>query len=194
MTYDRIWRHVRSVLCMLHTTQPKAEPVTVSVAAATNALIEAAEARGIALDPMKLQKLLYLTHGYYHAVTGRPWVDEAFEAWDYGPVAPSLYREFRQYGAKPLKRGERMTEVGFDDDGDFDLVAPVADLAADPKAKRVLDFVLDRYGSKSAIYLSDLTHKVGSPWHKVKQRGSALRNQDIPNSDIQEHFAKLVKK
>ena len=87
--------------------------MTVSAAAAANVLLAEGENRGIALDPMKLQKLLYLAQGYYSALTEGPWISEPFEAWDYGPVVPSLYREFRNFGAKAIKSGRRLNRVHF---------------------------------------------------------------------------------
>ena len=31
----------------------------------------------------------------------------------------------------------------------------------------LLDWIWERYGSKTAFYLSDLTHNAGSPWQTV---------------------------
>jgi uncharacterized phage-associated protein len=59
------------------------------IEAIANSILDECEKRGIRLTPMKLQKLLYLAHGYYVAITGQPLIDEDFEAWKYGPVAPS---------------------------------------------------------------------------------------------------------
>jgi uncharacterized phage-associated protein len=155
----------------------------VSAASAANAILRASEERGIAIDPMKLQKLMYLTNGYYAGITGKPWINEPFEAWDYGPVLPSVYRYFRTFGANPIKKGARVaTRV----DGPSE--------RKDPALTKALEFVMDKYGSRSAIYLSELTHKIGSPWHKIKntQDGKTFRNLDIPFDSILEYFKGLV--
>lgn len=43
------------------------------------------------LNPLKLQKLVYIAHGWNLAVRNQPLVDnELPEAWEYGPVFASL--------------------------------------------------------------------------------------------------------
>ena len=68
-----------------------------------NAFISLAGSDGI--DPLKLQKLLYYANGHYLAEhDGTPLINEYFEAWDYGPVIPTVYYEFREYGNNPIRR------------------------------------------------------------------------------------------
>lgn len=38
------------------------------------------------LTHMQLQKLTYIAHGYYLALTGKPLLNECVSAWKYGPV------------------------------------------------------------------------------------------------------------
>ena len=66
----------------------------------------------------------------------------------------------------------------------------------DDTGKRIVSFVLDKYGSQTGVYLSNLTHKVGSPWHQVRERyeGRVPRNTPIPNELIKDYFFKLVVK
>ncbi len=40
---------------------------------------------------MKLHKLLYYAAGWHLGFTGEPLFDEDIEAWQYGPVVPSIY-------------------------------------------------------------------------------------------------------
>lgn len=153
----------------------------VSAAQAANIMLDAAEERGLALDPLKLQKLLYLTNGYYLALSQeeQPWINEAFEAWKYGPVVPSIYQRFKSFGAKPISTGTRIPII-------------FSGNKNDPNLKRVLDFVLDRYGSRKGIYLSELTHKVGSPWHETRQENGG--DDEISNNLIKQYFSNLVSK
>jgi uncharacterized phage-associated protein len=152
--------------------------MAVSAAAAANTILDAAEERGLALDPMKLQKLVYMTNGYYSALADKAWVKEAFEAWKYGPVIPSLYHKFKSFGSEPIKTGTRINTYDS------------CNVAADPVLKRVLNFVLDKYGAKSGIYLSDLTHKVGSPWDET--RNPSCSSEEISFDSIQRYFKNLV--
>ena len=50
-----------------------------------------------------LNKVLYIAHMLHLGERGEPLVDETFEAWDYGPVLPSVYRAARGYGADPIQ-------------------------------------------------------------------------------------------
>ncbi len=141
---------------------------------------------------MKLQKLIYLSHGYYLATTSTPWIDESFEAWDYGPVVPSIYHEFKRFGSETIDRGTRCTALIREASG-FRLETPENATAHDEIGEQVVDYVLNTYGGKSAIYLSELTHKVGSPWEIIRQNTRNARNQGIPNETILEYFGNLIK-
>ncbi|WP_349368156.1 Panacea domain-containing protein [Salinarimonas sp.] len=62
------------------------------------------EKSGWSLSNLELQKLLYLAQ-VEHAFRndGAPLVETAFQAWDYGPVVPALYRRLRMFGANPVR-------------------------------------------------------------------------------------------
>lgn len=155
-----------------------------SSAAIANAFLERGKKARHAIDPMKIQKLVYYANGYYVAKTnGAPLVDEFFEAWKFGPVLPSLYYEFQQYGADGIK------EFAYDPDGRHYAIPPDEDLA-----NKVIEFVWQRFGSLDATDLSRRTHKKGGPWERViaEQDGIIYRNKDIPTSYIHEYFSKLV--
>ena len=69
-----------------------------------NAILNRAREDGEELRPLKLQKLLYYAAGYFGAAYGEPLLDSTIEAWDYGPVVPEIYREFRDCGSAPIRR------------------------------------------------------------------------------------------
>ena len=67
-------------------------PAPYSAKAIANAFLQRAFNEKKAIGQLKLQKLVYIAHGYYLALTGgNPLVNEPFEAWDYGPVNRTLY-------------------------------------------------------------------------------------------------------
>lgn len=165
------------------------------IEALANTLLTRSEERGINVDPMKLQKLMYVAHGYYLAASGSPLIDEAFEAWQYGPVAPTIYHEFKHCGSHPIKRGARASRTIFElsDEDELDMSVDHPYLPDDDTlASQILDYVLDTYGAKSAVYLSDLTHKINSPWEKTKRVHSKMRNVPISNDLIAEHYKQLL--
>lgn len=153
-------------------------------ASIANAFLRRARKAKQALDPMKIQKLLYYANGYYLAKTDAPLVDEYFEAWKFGPVLPSLYYEFQKFGADGIKAW-----ACDPDSGQF------AEPPDEPLANKVVDFVWQRFGGLDATDLSRRTHKKGSPWERVisAQDGVVYRNTDIPTPYIKEYFSRLVK-
>ena len=54
------------------------------------------------LTQVKLHKLLYYAHGWHLGFQEKPLLDETLEAWRYGPVVPSIHREFGRFGATPI--------------------------------------------------------------------------------------------
>ncbi len=54
------------------------------------------------LSNLKLQKLVYYAQGLHLAIYGGPLFDDRIEAWQYGPVIPSLYHEYKHYGASGI--------------------------------------------------------------------------------------------
>ena len=51
-----------------------------------------------------LQKILYLAQMLFMGENnGARLIDTEFEAWDYGPVSPEVYRRVRIFGAEPIQ-------------------------------------------------------------------------------------------
>lgn len=53
-----------------------------------------------ALTPMQVLKLVYISHGWQLGLHGRPLVNEPIEAWQYGPVVPSVYHRYKRFGSR----------------------------------------------------------------------------------------------
>jgi uncharacterized phage-associated protein len=52
---------------------------------------------------LQLQKILYIVQMIYMGhVGGKRLADASFEAWDYGPVEPTVYRKVRMFGSEPI--------------------------------------------------------------------------------------------
>ena len=138
---------------------------------------------------LKLQKLSFLSHGYYLAFTDVPLINELFEAWDYGPVCRDLYQEFREFGREPI------TRLATDVDWDTSSVLPVPEPADDPVASKVMDYVTKTYGNVSPFALSELSHKEGWAWDRARKSDKfKLKNIDISNDYIKEDFLPFIKK
>lgn len=166
------------------------------VKAVANYFLDLAQESGRAVDPLQLQKLVYFGHGWYLALTGVPLVDEHPEAWKYGPVFPSLYHGFKQYGAEPISgRAEDWRLDANPATGRHTLLRPVTptldddpDVARREYAKQVLRRVWDVYGSWTAVQLSQLTHVPGGPWDLTRRQNPDRTGSDIADPIIRAHF------
>jgi uncharacterized phage-associated protein len=154
--------------------------------AVANEFIELAGGRD--LSPMKLQKLVYFAHGWYLAITDKALIQEDVEAWQFGPVIPELYQEFKHYGSGDVSRPS--LELG----GGGRFVPRIAHLQEDPDAERAMEVirsVWEHYGRYSAIKLSNATHMAGTPW-SLHYSPMNLSSTVIPNEEIGDYFRCLM--
>ncbi len=145
-----------------------------------NFFLETAQANGQTIDPMKLQKLVYYAHGWYAGYTGEPLINESIEAWPYGPVVPSLYHEFKQFGAGPIRaKAQRFNGTN----GFYEVPPPT-----DANIRQFLTNVWKSYGRYTGTALSEMTHAADGPWWRARQQSNGMRSADIPFHLIAEHF------
>jgi len=124
------------------------------------------------IDPLKLMKLTYISHGWSLALRDTPLFPESVEAWKYGPVIPELYHATKHFGRDTividgLGKGVA-TENPFD---------------------RLIKKVVDMYGEFSGIALSNLTHRRGTPWSNLFDRNRL--GIKIENKFIRDHYKSL---
>ena len=159
-----------------------------SAKAIANAFIDIAQERGEKLTQMKLQKLVYVAHGWNLALLDSPLIEDTIEAWQYGPVIPTLYNEFRGYGRADIN--DRATDVVIRDNSfEIEYVSPEVPLN-DQQTRMLIQTVWDKYGHLSGPNLSDLTHRPGTPWSETFQNG--IYHLPIDNMLIRNHFQKLM--
>ncbi|MBB4103579.1 Panacea domain-containing protein [Allorhizobium borbori] len=154
-----------------------------------NAFLTLANRDGYDITPMQLQKLLYYANGYFMAENdGQPLINEYFEAWDYGPVVPTVYYEFREYVNRPIKR----FAYTFDREVSREIVAPQP--VNDDQSESVISWVWDNYRDLSGPQLSNMTHKTDGPWDRARRRASnsQMRNERLETADLLEYFRNLI--
>jgi uncharacterized phage-associated protein len=123
--------------------------------------------KSIPVDNLKLQKLLYYSQGTHLVLNdGKPLFPENVEAWDYGPVVPEVYREYRSFG--------------------FDIITP----SEEPSALKIeemyaVDLTLGCMGDMSGSELITQTHRE-SPWKNNYKPGRP--SQIIPVIDMYNYF------
>ena len=69
-----------------------------------NELIRRAHDSGRDINPMQALKLTYYCHGWMLGLYHEPLLQQAVEAWRYGPVVPEVYHSLRRYGGEPISR------------------------------------------------------------------------------------------
>ena len=143
-----------------------------------------AKASGHGLEHMKLQKLVYMCYGWWLVRHDAAIMNEAPQVWQHGPVFNSLYFILNSFGHKPIEHVQSRLYG----------VPPERIPYGDDEAHDLIHWVWMKYGARSAFYLSDLTHKAGSPWHQVVERYDyrVPRNTEIPIATITEHFRSIA--
>lgn len=125
------------------------------------------------LSHLALHKYVYLAHMVYAGQNeGALLVDDApFEAWDYGPVSPTLYARLRGFGSQPIPRvmlrGAR----------------PLADKGTEAVRK-----VWGELGGATAARLVHITHEECGAWRKIYRAGG-IRTR-IPQEEIVSEYAR----
>ena len=155
-----------------------------SAQSVANFFLDQAEREGIPITPMKLVKLVYIAYGWHLALTGRRLFDEPIEAWKHGPVVPSLYHEFKDFGNKPIDR--RSYDLN---EETFEFFVPRIDKSRNDTSI-VLSKVWASYRHFSGWNLRNLTHEVGSPWSLVYDPNKKYTS--LNDDDISAHYKKRI--
>jgi uncharacterized phage-associated protein len=128
------------------------------------------EERDWSVSNLELQKILYIAQMFHlGATSGSPLINENFEAWDYGPVVPELYKHVRGFGSEPVRNV-------------FHWVSDVRDSSS----LSVLRDALEATKGMSAGKLVSITHWKNGAWAKCFRPGT--RGILIPNELIFEEY------
>ena len=122
------------------------------------------------LTNMKINKLVYFAQVECLRTRGHKLFDEPIQAWEYGPVEPSVYTAFRKYGS------DRVTAPAISED--HNQANSLIDLQ---EAKDVIQRVVDLYGPLAAFELVDYSHRNGSAWKAVYE---PRKNNEITEEAI----------
>ena len=155
-----------------------------------NTLYGAGKIKGIAryilykstdITPIALQKLLYYSQAFFHALFHEDLFTDDCQAWAYGPVYPDVYYQYREYGYNPID----MPTENFNTDLDELTIREI----------EVIDAVIGAFGQYSGEVLSQITHKE-RPW--LEARGT-LQPRDrsvtvIDRNSINKYFDVVVSK
>jgi uncharacterized phage-associated protein len=121
-----------------------------------------AKSEGKKISNKKLQKLVYYSQAWTLALTNKPLFSEKIEAWIHGPAIPSLYREFKKFGSKPI------------------CLDGLSSKAFSLSNNEILNEVWRVYGKYDAKYLEILTHEE-DPWLHAREE---LEFEESSNIEI----------
>jgi uncharacterized phage-associated protein len=130
------------------------------------------ELSGNTLTPLQLLKLAYIAHGWSFPIRKQGLIGERIEAWQYGPVIPSLYHSLKDFRAEPVTRPVPGSSI--------------SPLAVEEAA--LVDKIYEVYGKYSGGQLSAMTHRTGTPWDVAWQLG---KNSRIDDGMISDHYNRL---
>ncbi len=116
------------------------------------------------ITKMKLQKLLYYAQGVSLAVFDEPLFLEAIQAWTHGPVVPTVYHSYKDYGHKIIPCEQSLEQLDFE-----------------AEVEELLDEVFTMYGQFTASKLREMTHNE-APWRE------APKGQEISRERIKAYF------
>jgi len=143
--------------------------------AAAQYILRQRQAAQDALTPMQLIKLVYIAHGYMLGKYGKPLLDESVEAWQYGPVVPSVYHAVKFFRSSPVT-----------------FVPGASDYPFTQEERETMESIARNYGPHSGVVLSAATHQPETPWNQTWCMFG--KNADISNDLIESFYADILKK
>jgi uncharacterized phage-associated protein len=162
--------------------------------AAANAFVDIAAEHNQQLSPLKLQKLMFLAHGWHLAIANSPLIEDEFaEAWQYGPVFPSVYHEFKEFGSGAIENKAADFRFAGNNNTEVEIFTPEIP-KSDENTWKLIKKVWEVYSKYSGLGLSDLTHQAGTPWEKTWSASNGRKNADISNDLISAYYKALVVK
>lgn len=131
---------------------------------------------------LKLQKILYFVQADFLVNKDEPCFEESIEAWDFGPVVPDVYHEYKKYGSRALPsikeyidfRGNIWDSKVRNYDKNIICV----------KDREMINEMVDSCSEYSAGALVEITHNQ-APWLEAYRSGW---NNVIENDNIKKFF------
>lgn len=132
-------------------------------------LSQMSEDCGDTISNLKLQKLLYYAQGYYLAMHDAPLYSDRIKAWRHGPVIPTVYHEYKEFGDGAIPKP---SSFGFS--------------KFNKRQRELMDEVWNVLGQFSAWKLRNMTHEE-PPWKDTAS------NAVISHAALKSYFKTMIK-
>ena len=120
------------------------------------------------ISNLKLQKILYFVQAQFLVARGEPCFYNGIEAWDFGPVVPEVYHEYKIFGSSNIiQPNNKIFSRNISEDD-----------------RNLIEIVVSECNDFSASQLIEITHNQ-SPWVEAYQEHM---NNIITNEAIQQYF------
>ena len=150
-----------------------------------NFILDFCDGRGRSITNLALQKVIYFCHVWSLIELDRPLIRHKFEAWEFGPVLPYLYRDFKNYDRSPIEG--RASEIRNSSDGKRRIVPYILDPETTDRLEKIVEF----YSRLRANDLVELSHVTGGPWHQVWfHKGVVNPGMKIDDKSITDFYSK----
>lgn len=134
-------------------------------------------ASGRGITNLLLQKVLYYVKAISYLFDETPIILEPCEAWKFGPVFPTVYDRYKEFGKQEINSN---------------LSTDYVNGLLSEQEKEITDFVLNTFGIYNAWFLMELTH-AEEPWKSARgnlDENDACQNL-IDDNLIRSYFRKM---
>lgn len=152
--------------------------------AVANFVLDVCESEGRSISNLSIQKIVFFCHVWSLIELQRPLIRHVFEAWEHGPVLQYLYREFKEFDDRPIrKRAHRLNPQT----GSLEIVPHDFDEATEALLRRVVNF----YSRMLPYNLVEISHIEGGPWYCAwHHEGSTNPGMKIENDAISAFYSR----
>lgn len=136
------------------------------------------------LSKTKALKLIYILDELSIKKSGIPFFNLKYKVWKFGPVSEEIFIDLSSETTLLKDYIERTSEEG------VTVIKPIVDFNDDEFSDNdidLLDFVVEKFGDKSAKDLVYYTHRKNSPWHNTAKENSVLElleKEEINNTEL----------
>ena len=135
-------------------------------------VVEYCNEKDLSISNLRLQKLLYFVQAYFLVKSDgkRVAFNEDLEAWDFGPVVPCIYHQYKRFGSGQIPFNDKSYANIFSDED-----------------RKIIEDVIEHFKEKSSIYIMELTHNQ-KPWKDTYEYAKLMGVGIISKESIREYF------